>query len=199
MRCKSGGAIRKARAGMRAQRISEQDQSCAEQRCRHRPAAETDTGILRLLRLAFVGARTLAASQAGAHVSRGTVRGGRSGSAQTKSERRKFETRSDLYSWDGPRQFRAAVWIVVAAPTLRGVARMGRSAGTRHVFEFTSARGSGGRAIENVAAETFASGAHRRARSNRVRARLDARLRAHGARRRLCKTDPRLGQEIFSG
>ena len=57
---------------------------------------------------------------------------------------------------------------------------------------------SSGRAIDELVTETFARGADRRARSNRVWSRADVRLRAHGEKRCFRQTDSRLGQEIFS-
>src|SRR2546423_12783086 len=57
----------------------------------------------------------------------------------------------------------------------------------------------GGRAIDEMATETFASSPRRRARSNRVRSWIDVRLCADGEERRVRATDSRFGQEIFSG
>ena len=63
-------ALRRARARVRAQGVSEQDRARARGRCGRAAAARADAGVLRLLRLAFVGARALAARAARAAVSR---------------------------------------------------------------------------------------------------------------------------------
>src|SRR5438477_4647488 len=60
-------------------------------------------------------------------------------------------------------------------------------------------RGRSGGTIDQLAPETFASGSDWRTRSNCVRSRIDVRLCAHDQERSFCKTDPRLGQEVFSG
>src|SRR5919198_4668664 len=65
--------VRQIGAGLRSQRIPKQDQSRAEQRCGCGPAAQTHADILRMLRLAFVSARTLAAHETAAHISKSIV------------------------------------------------------------------------------------------------------------------------------
>src|SRR5205807_7760840 len=62
----------------------------------------------------------------------------------------------------------------------------------------TAGRRGGGTA-DQLAAETFASGPGRRTRSNRVRSRIDVRLRGHGEVRSFRKTHRQLGQEVFPG
>src|SRR5438270_8179875 len=75
---------------------------------------------------------------------------------------------------------------------------MGRSRRERMVGKSQTVGTSRGRAFDQLVTETFASGADRRARSNRVWSRADVRLRTHGEKRCFRQTDPRLGQEIFS-
>ena len=69
--------VSRPRARLRPQGIPEQDQPHDEQRCRCGAAAHADARVLRLLRLAFVGARPLAAGAAGADVSRCAICGAR--------------------------------------------------------------------------------------------------------------------------
>jgi hypothetical protein len=102
---KSGGALRHTRARVRAQRISKQDQSRAQQRCGRGAAAKTDAGILWLLRLALVGARTLVAGQTGPHISGRAVCERCTRRAQAKSDRGKFETGGDLVRGEGRSSF----------------------------------------------------------------------------------------------
>src|SRR4030095_10989385 len=59
LRRKGSGAIRRVGACVRREAIPKQNQSCAKQRRGRSAAARTHAGILRLLRLAFVRARTL--------------------------------------------------------------------------------------------------------------------------------------------
>ena len=73
VRRKGSRTIRRVGPRVRRQTISKQNQSCAEQRCRRGAAAQTHSGVLRLLRLAFVSARALAACEAAAHVSKCTI------------------------------------------------------------------------------------------------------------------------------
>ena len=56
---------------------------------------------------------------------------------------------------EGSNQFRAAVWIRLAAPALRRIARVGRSASGGDVGELASAGGGGNRATDGVAARSF--------------------------------------------
>ena len=70
VRRKGSRTIRRVGAGVRRQTISKQNQSCAEQRCGRGTAAQTHSGVLRMLRLAFVGTRALAACETAAHVSK---------------------------------------------------------------------------------------------------------------------------------
>src|SRR2546423_15498597 len=67
------------------------------------------------------------------------------------------------------------------------------------VGEPETARGRSGGTIGQLAAETFASGADRRTRPNRVWSRTDVRLRAHDQERSFRKVDPGFGQKVFSG
>src|SRR5262249_53259611 len=135
-----------------------------------RAATETDARVLRLLRLAFVSAWTLAAGAAVAHLSRRVIRKRRARRFEGKPHSRKSEQGSRISERRRPREFRTAVRISMAVATLRRAARMGGSTGAGNVDKFEAARRCRCRAIENVVAKTFASGAHRRARSNRLRA-----------------------------
>src|SRR6266446_449134 len=69
LRRKGSRTVRKIGVGVRREAVPEQNQSCTEQRCGCGAAAQAHTRILRMLRLAFVGARTLAARETAAHVS----------------------------------------------------------------------------------------------------------------------------------
>src|SRR4029077_7518292 len=105
LRRKGSRTVRKTGAGGRREGIPEQNQSCAERRCGCRAAAQAHAGILRMLRLAFVSARTLAARETTAHVSNCTIcRGGARRAAQ-KPYDRKFERGSCVSSWGRARQF----------------------------------------------------------------------------------------------
>src|SRR5262249_2688309 len=97
IRREGGGTLRQARAGVRAQGISEQDRARAQQRRGRRAAAEIDAGILRLLRLALVGARALAARPPAADVSTRAICQRRARSAEAKSNRGESETGSGIY------------------------------------------------------------------------------------------------------
>ena len=108
VRRKGSRTIRRVGPRVRRQTISKQNQSCAEQRCGRGAAAQTHSGVLRLLRLAFVSARALAACETAAHVSKCTIcRAGARGTAK-KSYRGKFEAGSCVSSRRRPRQFRTA-------------------------------------------------------------------------------------------
>src|SRR2546430_4235577 len=74
VRRESRGTVRAARAHLRGEGISKQDQPSAQQRRERGAAAKTDAGVLRLLRLAFVGPRTLVARAIGENFSRRTIR-----------------------------------------------------------------------------------------------------------------------------
>src|SRR5689334_22525783 len=76
LRRKGSGAVREVGARVCWKGIPEQDQSCPEQRHRCRAAAQPYACVLWLLRLAFFGARTLAAGKTAAHVPKRIVCGG---------------------------------------------------------------------------------------------------------------------------
>src|SRR5450756_288579 len=69
-----GGALRRSGARLRPQTVPQQDRAFVDLRCRREAAARTDSGVLRLPRLAFLGPRLLAIGPAGAPVSAGAVR-----------------------------------------------------------------------------------------------------------------------------
>src|ERR1700730_3733570 len=73
LRRKGSRTVRKIGAGVRWEAVPEQDKSCAEQRCGCGAAAHAHARILRMLRLAFVSARTLAARETVAHVSKCSI------------------------------------------------------------------------------------------------------------------------------
>src|SRR2546423_13754192 len=160
---------------MRAQGISQQDQSRSQRRQRCRTTTKTDARVLRLLRLAFLSAWALAAGAVVAHFPGRIVRQRRTRCLENKPQLRKSEAGSGISAGRRPGEFRTSIRIGVAVATLRRVARMGRSAGARNVTEFETAGGRRGRAVKNLAAETFTSGAHRRARSNSFRSWTDSR------------------------
>src|SRR4026207_880139 len=119
VRRKGSRTIRRVSAGMRRQTVSKQNQSCAEQRCRRGTAVQTYSGVLRLLRLAFVGPRALAPCETAAHISKCAIcRAGTRGTPQ-KSYNGKFEAGSCVSSRRRPRQFRTAVRIGVAVAIVR--------------------------------------------------------------------------------
>src|SRR4029077_1840099 len=105
LRRKGSGTVRKIGAGVRREAIPEQDQSCAEQRCGCGSAAQAHARILRMLRLAFLSAWTLAACETAAHVSKCIVRLSGARRAAQKPYDGKFETGSCVSSWRRPRQF----------------------------------------------------------------------------------------------
>src|SRR5450759_506396 len=70
----ASGALRRSGARLRPQTVPQQDRAFLELGCRCEAAARTDPGVLRLLRLAFLGPRPLAAGAAGAPVSASTLR-----------------------------------------------------------------------------------------------------------------------------
>src|SRR6476620_2689320 len=63
-------AVREIGARVCREGISEQNQSCLKQRNGCGPAEQAYAGVLWLLRLAFLGARTLVARKTAAHLSR---------------------------------------------------------------------------------------------------------------------------------
>src|SRR5205807_4347027 len=102
-------AVREVGTSVRRKGIPKQDQSCFKQRYRRGTAAQAYTSVLWMLRLAFLGARTLAACETAAHFSeRFVCRAGARGTAQ-KSYCRKFEAGSYIYSRGRPRQLRTTV------------------------------------------------------------------------------------------
>lgn len=122
LRRKGSGAIRRVGAGVRRQTIPEQNQSCAEQRCGRGTTAQADSRVLRMLRLAFVGTRALAACETTAHVSKRVVcRSGARRAAQ-KSYRGKLETGSCVSSRRRPRSFErpyGLAWLLQLCAELR--------------------------------------------------------------------------------
>src|SRR5205085_12309070 len=96
-----------------------QDQPSSEQRRRRGAAAQTHARILRLLRLAFVGARPLAARAARENISGRALRQIGARSAPEKSDRGKPETGSRLPPRRGTGELRTAVRNGVAASTHR--------------------------------------------------------------------------------
>ncbi len=136
IRCSRRGAIREPGAGVRAKRISKQNLAQPELRCRRCAAAQTHTGVLRLLRLAFVGARTLAARAAGAHVSRRAVHATRTRGAEEIADARKHCAGSGVSARRRASELRAAVRPRLAAAARCGATRIGPGA----FREFASAR-----------------------------------------------------------
>src|SRR5439155_2431993 len=111
LRRKGSGPICRVGAGVRRQTIPKQNQSRAEQRCRRGTAEQADSRVLRMLRLAFGGTRTLAPCETVAHVSKCTVCRSGTRSAAQKSYDGKFEAGSCVSSRRRPRQFRTALRI----------------------------------------------------------------------------------------
>src|ERR1039458_10116391 len=64
----AGGALCRSRARLRPQAVPQQDRALLELRCRREAAPRADAGVLRLLRLAFLRPRALAAGPPGAPV-----------------------------------------------------------------------------------------------------------------------------------
>ena len=123
------GALRAARARLRAPRVPEQDQPRAAVGRRRRSAQRADAGVLRLLRLALVRARPLAAGAVGAHVSRGVVRRGRADRAATLPDRGEHRGGGPLPEREGPGVLRAPLWPRLAAAARRRAAQLGRPGG----------------------------------------------------------------------
>src|SRR4029453_5907165 len=125
LRRKSSGTFRKIGAGVRCQGIPKQNQSCVEQRCGCGAAAQTHADILRMLRLAFISARTLVARETVTHISKCIVcQRGAGGTAQ-KTYCGKVKTGCCLSSRRRPDEFRTAVWIGVATAIMHRTARVG--------------------------------------------------------------------------
>src|SRR6267378_1200368 len=123
LRRKVSRTIRRIGAGVRREAVPEQNQSCPEQRCGCGGAARAHACILRMLRLAFVSARTLAARETTAHVSKCIVcRAGARGAAK-EPYGGKFETGSCVSPWRREDEFRTPIWIGVAAAIMCRVAR----------------------------------------------------------------------------
>src|SRR5438132_4137895 len=108
-----------------------------------------------MLRLAFIGARSLAARSTGENISGRALREAGPRRAPEKFERRKSETGSRLSARRRSRQFRAALRNGVVAPARGRARRVGRSAGARNVGESCAARRRRPRPLENMATETL--------------------------------------------
>src|SRR6185295_13856884 len=180
VRCHGRGAVREAGARLRAQGVSEQDRARALRRRRREAAARAHPRVLRLLRLAFLGARPLAAGALGAYVPRRTVRRAGAASPGPELDARARRGRGALPGRSGAGLVRAALRARLAAPTRRRAPRMGRSAGEGVVRRAGSAGARGGGAALRLAAEALAADPHRRARPDGVRVRAGARLGADG-------------------
>src|SRR5581483_10338495 len=146
-------------AGLRPQGVPEQALALAELRRRRGAATQAHARLLRLLRLALVGARPLDAGAHRAHFSRSEVHAAHPRGAGPEPDRGKRRRRSRLSARRRTRQLRASVWAGVAAAARVGVARVGRPAGERALGQSGAARAGRDRAAESVAAEAFASGA----------------------------------------
>src|SRR6185295_13795868 len=129
--------------------VPEQDLAQSQLRCGRRAAAQAHAGVLRLLRLALLGSRSLAARAAGAHVSRRAVRGEGPRSAGTKHHPGEHRAGGYLSArrWTG--ELRAPVRPRLAAATRRRAARVEVAARG----DAASARGCRSGAFEDVAAE----------------------------------------------
>ena len=126
-----------AAAGLRTSRCTARTWSTRtsfhtrSQRRRRASAARTRAGVLRLLRLAFVRARPLAARTTGQAVSAGAVRGGCARGVGAEPDARAHRRRSRLLPDPGPCFLRAALRSRVAADAVRRIAHLGRPAGAR--------------------------------------------------------------------
>src|SRR4029077_3471445 len=99
------------------QRVSQSHQPRFEQRCRCSSTEEAYACVLRLLRLAFFGTRSLASGSPGTNFSRRPVRGSGSRCLATEPDGRKSRAGGGLPSGGRTRQLRASVWACLAAST----------------------------------------------------------------------------------
>ena len=96
--------------------------STSEQRRRRRAASDTDAGVLWVLRLAFVRARTLVAGTAGADVSRCAVRIGRARGVGAESHGEERRAEAAYLRGDGRASFErpyGLAWLLQLAAELR--------------------------------------------------------------------------------
>ena len=107
------------------------------------PPRDADAGVLRLLRLAFVGARPLAAGAPRADLPERAVRGRRARRAGAQPDAGAHRRRSPLPRRPGPHVVRAAVRPRLAAATRRRAEDVGRRTGARLVRGAGAARNRG--------------------------------------------------------
>ena len=121
-----GLPLRAARARLRPPGIPQQDRARAERRRRRAAAARADARLLRLLRLALVGARALAARAPGPRASRMPPSPARRARALApEPDAGEHRRRGPVSRGQGPRDLRAAVRARVAAAARGGAARVG--------------------------------------------------------------------------
>ena len=178
-----GGALRQPRARVRAPGVPEQDRARDDQRRRRQAAARADAGVLRLLRLALVGARALAAGAPRAAVPGCAVRR-RAPAPRSReaSRRRTSRPRSRYLAGPGRTSFErpyGLAWLLQLAAELREWK-------DPQAQQWAAALGP----LETAAAARLKEwlpklsrpDPDRRARPDRVRVRPRARLGAHGRR-----------------
>ena len=161
--------LRAARARLRAQGVSEQDRAFHDQRCRSQAAAATDAGVLRLLRLAFDGARSLAARSRHQAVSEVGSRAESTRGTRARPDAAEHRCRGHVPdgAWTGI--VRASV-----RPRVGAARRRAAQLDDRQFREWSAAGAAGnggGQEAHDVAAEARLSDPHRRARPDGVRVR----------------------------
>ena len=141
-----GGPVRRSGARLRAPGIPEQDRARAQQRRGREAAARADPGLLRLLRLALLGARALAARAAGPPLSRRALRAAGARGARREPDAGAHRRRGALPRGLRPHVVRAALRPGVAAAARGRAARVERPAGAAVVARAGAARAGGRRA-----------------------------------------------------
>ncbi len=123
-RCVHRRTIRSPRARVRPEGIPEQDLACFEFPRGCESATRADAGVLRMLRLAFIGARPLAAGTLDPRVSQCAIRNrcarGTQGEHHSSSHRR----RSCVFECHRTRVVRTSLWFGLAAAARCRAARI---------------------------------------------------------------------------
>ena len=169
-------------ARLRAPRVSQQDRARARERRGCAPAQRTDTGILRLLRLAFGGAWPLAADKACTPLSGFRIRDGRAHCPRCELYRSEHRGRSRLSAWRRTHLFRAALWARLAVAAGGGVEELAGT-GRATLGGLAAPAGSrSGRSSPVLVAKTPLPDPGRRTFADCLRLRADSRLVRDGRR-----------------
>ena len=149
-----------------------------------RPPRRADTGLLRLLRLALVGARPLVARTTRQVVPRRRVRSGGTCGAGAQPDVREHRNGGRVSAGCGPGVVRTALRSRVAAATRSRAAHLGRSPGARVGHGAVTARDRVGAANHGLAAEAQLPDPLGRTQPDRVCVRIDLGLGRGDWRRR---------------